>query len=242
METLGILTIIVLLVGFSLVAIDEWRARRRMIQKIEIIVSEHEKALVRKRFQTLRRDDYGNLVADQWIKEINYFIINVLRSRLSRRQWRSAESGWQRIVNKIATQVSIASASYEGVSDSVASPIEYEQFCASKLREAGWDARVTKASGDQGVDIVAEKNGIRLVLQCKWYSQPVGNKAVQEVVAARAYEMAQVAAVVTNSRYTPAAQRLAAVNGVLLLHHTDLGHVDTLLTKKANSTINVAPP
>src|ERR1700730_4076277 len=36
-------------------------------------------------------------------------------------------------------------------------------FCAEELRRAGRDARVTMQSRDQGVDVVAEKNRVRVV-------------------------------------------------------------------------------
>lgn len=109
------------------------------------------------------------------------------------------------------------------------SPEEFEHYCAAVLREAKWRARVTRASGDQGVDIVADKRGLRIVIQCKKYSKPVGNRAVQEIVAAIAHEGAQRGVVVATSDYTPAAERLAASNQVLLLHHADLRRIDRLL-------------
>jgi len=56
------------------------------------------------------------------------------------------------------------------------SPSDFEVFCAEELSRSGWAARVTTQSRDQGVDVVAEKAGIRVVLQCKLYSNPVGNK------------------------------------------------------------------
>ncbi len=67
---------------------------------------------------------------------------------------------------------------------------------------------------------------MRLVVQCKRYAKPVGNGAVQEVVAARSYWHADWAAVVSNAGFTPAARKLAAATDVLLLHHdalTELG-------------------
>ncbi len=109
------------------------------------------------------------------------------------------------------------------------SPAEFEHYCAAVLREAKWTARVTQASGDQGVDIVADKRGMRIVIQCKKYSKPVGNRAVQEIVAAIAHEGAQRGVVVATSDYTPAAEKLAASNQVLLLHHADLRRIDRLL-------------
>ena len=75
--------------------------------------------------------------------------------------------------------------------------------------------------------MIAEKDGIRAVLQCKLYSNPVGNKAVQEVNAGKIFEQAQIACVVTNSTYTKSARQLAQATGVLLLHHDDLPQLST---------------
>jgi restriction system protein len=81
---------------------------------------------------------------------------------------------------------------------------------------------VTQASGDQGVDVVANLAGLKVVLQCKKYSQPVGNAAVQEVIAGKAFEQAHAAAVVTNATFTPSAKQLATTTGVHLLHYSEL--------------------
>jgi restriction system protein len=62
----------------------------------------------------------------------------------------------------------------------------------------------------------------RIVVQCKFYSSPVGNKAVQEAAAARLHERADQAIVVSNAAYTKAARQLAGTTGVILLHHDDL--------------------
>jgi restriction system protein len=109
------------------------------------------------------------------------------------------------------------------------SPTDFEHYCASVLREYKWNAHVTQASADQGVDIVADKRGLRIVLQCKKYSKPVGNKAVQEIVAGIAHSDAQRGVVVATNGYTKAAERLAASNAVLLLHHSELYKIDRLL-------------
>jgi len=109
------------------------------------------------------------------------------------------------------------------------SPDEFERYCAAVLRERKWDARVTPTSGDQGVDIVADKRGLRIVVQCKKYSKPVGNRAVQEIVAGIAHQDAQRGVVVATSGYTSSAIKLAASNEVLLLHHSELHRIDRLL-------------
>ena len=81
---------------------------------------------------------------------------------------------------------------------------------------------MTKASGDQGADIIAERSGLRVVIQCKFYTSPVGNEALQQVVASRLHEHAAKAVVVSNANYTRAARQLAATTDVLLLHHDEL--------------------
>ena len=88
---------------------------------------------------------------------------------------------------------------------------------------------MTKATGDQGADVIAEKDGTHLVLQCKFYSTPVGNKAVQEAFAAQHHYRATVSAVVTNATFTPSAIALAATTGVLLLHYSDLARLNVLI-------------
>lgn len=111
------------------------------------------------------------------------------------------------------------------------SPQEYERHCASLLEGAGWTCALTAASGDQGVDVIAEKNGIRIVFQCKLYSQPVGNSAVQEAIAGKIFEKADIAAVVSNATYTKSAKALASNADVLLLHHDELDNIDELIER-----------
>lgn len=101
-------------------------------------------------------------------------------------------------------------------------PVQYEHLVADTLKELGWKTRTTKGSGDQGIDVIATMNGKKLVIQCKLYSSNVGNAAVQEIVAGKAYEQAQFAAVVTNAKFTRSAIQLAKANDVFLLHHDQL--------------------
>lgn len=106
--------------------------------------------------------------------------------------------------------------------DPLMSPRDYERYCSSILSATGWSTQLTPASGDQGADIICEGGGIRMVVQCKLYSSPVGNGAVQEVIAAKQFEFADEAVVVSNSEFTRSAKALANVSGVLLLNHEQL--------------------
>ncbi|MGC9272175.1 restriction endonuclease [Acidiphilium sp.] len=46
------------------------------------------------------------------------------------------------------------------------SPVEFEQFCGMLLAGRGWSVEATRTTGDYGADIVAERDGVRLVVQC----------------------------------------------------------------------------
>ncbi len=42
-------------------------------------------------------------------------------------------------------------------------PYDYEALVANQLIEFGWNAKATSGSGDQGADVIAQKEGIKLV-------------------------------------------------------------------------------
>lgn len=94
---------------------------------------------------------------------------------------------------------------------------EFENFCATILKQNGFkNVSVTKGSGDQGIDILATKDGIKYGIQCKCYSSEVGNKAVQEAFSGKSFYNTHIAVVLTNNLFTSAAKELAEKNGVVL--------------------------
>lgn len=93
----------------------------------------------------------------------------------------------------------------------------FERYCAQLLLKNGFSkAEVTQGSGDFGVDILAEKDNITYAIQCKCYSNPVGNKAVQEAYSGKEFYKCMVAAVLTNNTFTKAAEETAKQTRVLL--------------------------
>ncbi|MDD4600033.1 hypothetical protein SDC9_20873 [bioreactor metagenome] len=93
---------------------------------------------------------------------------------------------------------------------------EFELYLGKLFNTIGWHAEVTAASGDQGADLILRRFNKRIAVQAKHYSGPVGNKAIQEVVAAIAYYGCSGAMVVTNSYFTESAKKLATANKVEL--------------------------
>ena len=94
---------------------------------------------------------------------------------------------------------------------------EFEEFVAKILKQDGFtNVKVSKKSGDHGIDIVANKNGILYGIQCKRYKDKVGNGAVQEAYTGAAYYKCDKAMVITNSEFTKAAIDEAKKIGVEL--------------------------
>jgi restriction system protein len=207
-------------------------------QKLALALDSHKDALATRRAQLVYRDAYGNPQLKRWNAEIDHFLNNVVGPTLTSRERQVLTARKTKLTIHVEQKVSEQSASNSPLhvfSESM-TPSQYEAYCAEELKRHGWDAAVTKGSRDQGVDVVASKSGIRVVLQCKLYSQPVGNKAVQEVVAARNYERASFGIVVSNNSYTAPAQALASVNGVYLLHHRELAGLEALIGKCASGS------
>lgn len=94
---------------------------------------------------------------------------------------------------------------------------DFEQWCAELLRKIGFsNVEVTQGSGDQGVDILAEKDEIRYAIQCKCYSSDLGNKPIQEVNTGKVIYCCQIGAVITNRFFTHGAIDAAKATGILL--------------------------
>lgn len=104
---------------------------------------------------------------------------------------------------------------------------EFEYFCADLLERRGFvEVEVTRGSGDYGVDILAEKDGVTYAVQCKRYTAPVGVKAIQEAYAGRDYYDRMVGAVMTNQYFTAPAVEAAKKLKILLW---DGGYVESMM-------------
>ena len=94
---------------------------------------------------------------------------------------------------------------------------EFEYYCAELLKKCGFqEVQVTRGSGDYGIDVLAEKDGITYAIQCKCYTAPVGVKAVQEAYAGRDYYDRMVGVVLTNQYFTQPAVEAARKLKILL--------------------------
>ncbi len=114
---------------------------------------------------------------------------------------------------------------------------DFEYWTAELLGHFGFtNIEVTRGSGDQGVDVLAHKDGIKYAIQCKCYSSNLGNKSIQEVHSGKSIYHCQVGAVITNQYFTTGAKELAEATGVLLW---DRDWIISALTTRATDTFTV---
>jgi restriction system protein len=103
--------------------------------------------------------------------------------------------------------------------------VEFEHYVAAVLRGRGYDIEFTRATGDFGVDLIATRDGVRTAVQCKRQVRTVNGGAIQQVVAGAAVHDCTATMVVTNHRYTRAAEQLAEVHHCLLVDRTRLARL-----------------
>jgi len=108
---------------------------------------------------------------------------------------------------------------------------EYEKYCKYILKQRGWIVELTPKSGDQGVDLIATKEYLKVCIQCKRYSKPVGNKAVQEIFTGKEFYNGSHGVLVSNARFTKSAKNLASKTGIILLSDENLMNLESLLKK-----------
>lgn len=209
------------------------------------IPNENLNTLLRRSKILIVNDGYGGMETTGWVKELAKYVKNhAINDRCQSDFCRlKVYSGFYRIDGRRITDEKLifviaerlclmilnngnthfdSSNSMSGCDVRPNDPIEYELFCADILRSTGWQVSPTKTSGDQGADLIAIKSKRVLLIQCKLYTKPVGNKAVQEVVSALKYYGGNEGAVVTNSEFTTSAKRLANANCIKLIHDSEL--------------------
>ena len=94
---------------------------------------------------------------------------------------------------------------------------DFEYYCADILRKNGFcNVEVTQGSGDHGIDVLAEKDGISYAIQCKCYSSNIGNAAIQQAHTGKSLYRKDIAVVMTNRFFTQQAINEANELGVKL--------------------------
>jgi restriction system protein len=111
----------------------------------------------------------------------------------------------------------------------------FEHELAEVLRKVDYKAEVTRGSGDDGVDIWAEKDGETIAIQCKRYSGAVGPAVVRELYGVLLHFEADRGIVATTGYFTGGAFDFAedkqielwTLNDILRLQDSSEGSCST---------------
>jgi HJR/Mrr/RecB family endonuclease len=188
-------------------------------------------------------DDYGDESWDVLDKEIDILILKIAKKEGHTdeqfREWKKRKyktSSWVYGVPheyvELARFLRESFAEYhqkqkeqplEEIDYSKMGGVEFEGYLARLLQQNGFTGvRGTPTTGDQGADLLANKDGKKIVIQAKRYEGTVGNKAVQEVASAVSFYAADEGWVITNSRFTKSAKELAQKTGIHLVDGFEL--------------------
>jgi HJR/Mrr/RecB family endonuclease len=94
---------------------------------------------------------------------------------------------------------------------------EFELLLVRLFESMGYIVEHCGKIGDQGGDLIINKGQERILIQAKRYSGSIGNKAVQEAVAAKKYYDCNRSALIGSSDFTSEAIELAKFNNVRLI-------------------------
>lgn len=91
--------------------------------------------------------------------------------------------------------------------------IIFEKQVLALLKKMGFDAEMTKASGDGGIDIIAHKHddivGGKFIIQCKNWSKPIGEPPVRDLYGVVVSENANKSLLIAQSSFTTQAVEFA---------------------------------
>lgn len=110
--------------------------------------------------------------------------------------------------------------------------LDFERQVHALLKNMGFEAEITKASGDGGIDIIAHSKehitGGKYIIQCKDWSKPVGEPPVRDLFGVVTAESANKGILITTSTFTAPAINFAAGKPLELI---DGAKFDQLLAK-----------
>lgn len=99
---------------------------------------------------------------------------------------------------------------------------EFEDEVAALYRRQGYNAKVSKQGGDGGVDIVLEKNGERIAVQCKAHKNPVSPAVIRDLYGTMISKNYHKGLLVSLNGFTSGTKSFAAGKPIQLIELKDL--------------------
>ena len=198
--------------------------------------------LVKAKNKLVKVDSYGNKNLTKWEDERFYFFKTTILPKLKsadrnvlgtfklpfnlakhfRYAVKKIEVLTEEIIDKNISE-------WESTERDAPAGIMYENICKKILEKEGWKVETTPVTGDQGVDLIGYIEDFKVCIQCKDFSNAVGNKALQEVIAGKIHYQGTHSVVVAKSGFTKKAHELAITAKVILISEIELENLENLL-------------
>ena len=104
-------------------------------------------------------------------------------------------------------------------------PSEFEEYIADLFGRLGYKTQATGGSHDEGIDVIAEKDGVKHYIQCKKYfsKHQVGSPEVREFWGAVAHHLGNGEGwFITTNKFTPEAEKFAEDKPIVLINQFEL--------------------
>ena len=111
--------------------------------------------------------------------------------------------------------------------------VEFEEELAKLFRSRGYQIQTTPKSGDQGIDLIAKKNGKTAVVQCKRYKGAVGPAVVRELYGSMVAYGADEAILACTGGFTKGVVEFAQGKPIRLVDVWDIVHVADAVADKS---------
>lgn len=204
------------------------RARDELHRALTGAIAGHFGTLSLRRVQTVVADVYGRRDRSAWERELQAFTQDFAPPHLVEAYGRDKLAALiEQMLDEHERTAPAIDADYAATMSGEA----FERLVASSVRRSGATVRATARSGDQGLDLIASVALGEIGIQCKRSMKPIGNGAVQEVAAGRAFYRTDHAWVVSDAPFTRQARQLAASLNVALI---DFRNIDGALAALGN--------
>jgi len=100
---------------------------------------------------------------------------------------------------------------------------EFEKYIGELFSKLGYKTQVVGGSYDEGIDVIAEKDGIKHYIQCKHYRNPVGVEKIRDFYGAITAKYSnEKAFFITTGYFTEEAERFVLDKNIELIDRPKL--------------------
>lgn len=103
------------------------------------------------------------------------------------------------------------------------SPRDFEEYVSQLLKHLGYsNIELTPYVNDKGIDVIAYKDELKYVVQCKRYKGTVGSPDIQTFLGAMSHAQADKGLFITTGMFSFEAEKMAAEHPIVLINRIDL--------------------